>query len=47
MQEEWRTWQITEDNGGHLFVPIAAKWLLSRAGGGDDDNDDDDADAAA
>ena len=28
---------MTEDNGGHLFVPIAAKWLAS---GTDDDDDD-------
>src|SRR6218665_1428907 len=29
----------TEDNGGHSFVSIAAKWLAS----GTDDDDDDDA----
>lgn len=29
---------MTENNGGHFFVPISAKWLVS----GDDDEDDDD-----
>ena len=28
---------MTEDNGDHLFVPIAAKWLAS---GTDDDDDE-------
>ena len=28
--------KVTEDNGGHLFVPIAAKWLAS----GTDEDDD-------
>ena len=32
--EQW-TWQKTKDNGGHSFVPIAAKWLAS----GTDDDD--------
>ena len=37
---------MTEENGDHLFVPIAAKWLASETddddddGGGDDDDDD-------
>ena len=32
---------MTEENGDHLFVPIAAKWLASETddGGGDDDDD--------
>jgi len=34
---------MTEENGDHLFVPIAAKWLASETddgggGGGDDDD---------
>ena len=33
---------MTEDNGGNLFVPIAAKWMTS--GTTDDDHDDDDDD---
>ena len=34
---------MTEENGDHLFVPIAAKWLASETddGGGDDDDGDD------
>src|SRR6218665_2654310 len=32
---------MTEDNIGHLFVPIVVKWLES---GNDDDDDDDDDD---
>jgi len=32
-------WQRAEVNGGHSFLPIAAKWLAS---GTDDDDDDDD-----
>ena len=35
---------MTEDNGGYLFIPIAARWLASETddggGGGDDDDDD-------
>ena len=33
---------MTEENGDHLFVPIAVKWLASATddGGGDDDDDD-------
>jgi len=33
--EKW-TWQRSKDNGGHLFAPIADKWLES----GTDDDDD-------
>jgi len=36
----------TEDNGGHSFVPIAAKWLASGTDDDDDDDDDDDTQAA-
>ena len=32
----WTDIEWTEDNGGHLFIPITAKWLAS----GTDDNDD-------
>ena len=35
---------MTEDNGDHLFVPIATKWLASRTDDDDDDYDDDDDD---
>ena len=47
---------MIEDNGDHLFVPIAASWLESEniddddddddggGGGGDDDDDDGDDD---
>ena len=35
---------MTEDNGYHLFVPIAAKWLASGTDDDDDDDDDDDND---
>ena len=31
------TTDLTKDNGGHSFVPIALKWLVS---GTDDDDDD-------
>ena len=35
-------WQLTEDNGDPLFLPIAAKWLVFGTDDGDDDDDDDD-----
>jgi len=40
LKRHW-TWQMIEDDGWHLFVPITTKWLVS---GTDvhDDNDDDD-----
>lgn len=28
-EEHW-TWKLTVDNGKHLFIPIAAKWLVSQ-----------------
>lgn len=39
--EERCTWQLIEDNGVHLFIPIAANRLVSET---DDDNNDDDED---
>ena len=38
-------WKVTEDNGRHLFVPIAAKWLAWETDDDDDGDDDDDDDA--
>ena len=32
---------LINDRGGHLFVPIAAKWLASGTEDDDDDDDDD------
>ena len=34
------TLQMTEENGYHLLVPIAAKWLASETDDGGDDDDD-------
>jgi len=33
---------MTEHNGGHLFIPIAIKWLASATDDNDADDDDDD-----
>jgi len=37
-------WHRIKDNGGHSFVPIAARCLVLGIDDDDDDNDDDDDD---